>query len=152
MAKQQAEQQAVNVPVNMLLVALLFGLCAYSVYKDVTVRLLPNSLVILTALLCLTVSISGDFYMSSLQQSVLALALGFGLYLLRACGAGDIKLIAAYLLGIKPEYWALFLFVMSLIGVGLGVVQYIFKAQHDAGIPYGVAISLSGLFFVIASV
>ena len=136
----------------MTLAVLLLGVCVYTVYKDVTVRLLPNSLVILTALLCLTVSISGDFYMSSLQQSALALALGFGLYLLRVCGAGDIKLVAAYLLGIKPEYWALFLFIMSLIGVGLGVVQYIFKAQHDVGIPYGVAISLSGLFFVIASV
>ena len=137
---------------SISLLALFSGLFCCTAYLDVTARRLPNSLVILTALLCLTVSVSGDFYISALQQSALALALGFGLFMLRGCGAGDIKLIAAYLLGIKPEYWALFLFVMSLIGVGLGVVQYIFKAQRDAGIPYGVAISLSGLFFVIASV
>lgn len=136
----------------MSLYALLLGLFLYTANKDITLRTLPNSLVFATALICLSVSVYGDFYMSSLQQSALALVLGFGLFLLRVCGAGDIKLIAAYLLGIKPEYWALFLFVMSLIGVGLGVVQYIFKAQHDVGIPYGVAISLSGLFFVIASI
>ena len=134
----------------LLFVLFVFFIC--TTYMDVTVRRLPNSLVILTALLCLTVAISGDFYISSLQQSALALAVGFGLFLLRVCGAGDIKLIAAYLLGIKPEYWALFLFVMSLIGTCLGVVQYIFRRQQNAGIPYGVAISLSGLFFVIASV
>jgi len=136
----------------MNLIVLLFGLCAYTVYKDVTVRLLPNSLVMLTALLCLTVSISGDFYISALQQSTLALALGFGLFMLRVCGAGDIKLIAAYLLGIRPEYWALFLFFMSLIGVCIDLFQCMFRVQRHAGIPYGVAISLSGLFFVIASV
>ncbi|WP_067045356.1 prepilin peptidase [Moritella sp. JT01] len=136
----------------MSLYALLFALFFCTTYMDVTVRQLPNSLVILTALLCLTVAISGDFYISSLQQSALALALGFGLFLLRVCGAGDIKLIAAYLLGIKPEYWALFLFVMSLIGTFVGVVQYIFRGQQNAGIPYGIAISLSGLSFVIASV
>ncbi|CAM3186704.1 A24 family peptidase [Moritella viscosa] len=134
----------------LLFVLFVFFIC--TTYMDVTVRRLPNGLVILTALLCLTVAISGDFYISSLQQSALALAVGFGLFLLRVCGAGDIKLIAAYLLGIKPEYWALFLFVMSLIGTCLGVVQYIFRRQQNAGIPYGVAISLSGLFFVIASV
>ncbi|WP_075532717.1 A24 family peptidase [Moritella viscosa] len=137
---------------SISLYALLFVFFICTTYMDVTVRRLPNSLVILTALLCLTVAISGDFYISSLQQSVLALAVGFGLFLLRVCGAGDIKLIAAYLLGIKPEYWALFLFVMSLIGTCLGVVQYIFRWQQNAGIPYGVAISLSGIFFVIASV
>ncbi len=136
----------------MMLFGVLFGLSIYTAYKDVTARLLPNNAVVLTALVCFTVAINGYFYMSALQQSALALLLGFGLFQLKVCGAGDIKLIAAYLLGIKPEYWALFLFVMSLMGVCIGLFQYIFRVQHNAGIPYGVAISLSGLFFVIASV
>ena len=84
----------------------------------------------------------------------LGLALGVfivlaGLFALRVMGGGDVKLLAALALWVRPDHFLWLVVVMSLIG---GVLTVVFGAWHVArrqtgriAIPYGVAICAAGL-------
>lgn len=72
-----------------------------------------------------------------------------GLFALRMMGGGDVKLLVALALWIRPEHFAWLVVWMSLIGAVLTIV---FAAWHiarrqpgRAAIPYGVAICAAGL-------
>ena len=72
-----------------------------------------------------------------------------GLFALRVMGGGDVKLLAALALWIRPEHFLWLVVVMSLLG---GVLTVLFGAWHVArrhqgriAIPYGVAICAAGL-------
>lgn len=76
---------------------LLFGFLAAAAWRDVKEHRIPNALTgagVVTALVCSILLPSGIGWM----QSLAGLAVGFGvffpLYLLRAMGAGDVKLMA----------------------------------------------------------
>ncbi len=93
----------------------------------------------------------------------LALALGClgistGLFAVGAMGGGDVKLLTALALWIRPMWFAQLLVVMALAG---GVLALLFvvgrslsasgtrraaKRQATAGLPYGVAIAVGGLW------
>ena len=93
----------------------------------------------------------------------LALALGClavstGLFAIGAMGGGDVKLLTALALWIRPLWFAQLLVVMALAG---GVLALLFvvtrslsepgahraaKAQATVGLPYGVAIAVGGLW------
>lgn len=71
------------------------------------------------------------------------------MFALRLMGGGDVKLLAALALWIKPADFVYLLVIMSLIG---GVLTIVFAAWHIArrkpgriAIPYGVAICAAGL-------
>ena len=71
------------------------------------------------------------------------------LFALRMMGGGDVKLLAALGLWIRPEHFAWLVVWMSIIGAVLTIV---FAAWHiarrqpgRAAIPYGVAICAAGL-------
>ena len=73
-----------------------------------------------------------------------------GLFALRAMGGGDVKLLTALALWIAPMPFLRLLILMALIG---GVLTIAFGAWHvmrrqreKLSIPYGVAISLAGLW------
>lgn len=77
-----------------------------------------------------------------------------GLFAIGAMGGGDVKLLVALALWIKPVWFAQLLMVMAVSG---GVLTVALAAWHVArrhpqrpSIPYGVAIALGGLW-VIAS-
>lgn len=83
-----------------------------------------------------------------------AFAVLAGLFAMGAMGGGDVKLLAALALWIKPVWFAQLLMVMAVSG---GVLTVVLAAWHVArrhpqrpSIPYGVAIALGGLW-VIAS-
>lgn len=83
-----------------------------------------------------------------------AFAVLAGLFAMGAIGGGDVKLLAALALWIKPVWFAQLLMVMAVSG---GVLTVVLAAWHVArrhpqrpSIPYGVAIALGGLW-VIAS-
>lgn len=76
------------------------------------------------------------------------------LFAIRAMGGGDVKLLTALALWIKPEWFLHLLIVMAIAG---GVLTIIFGCWHvirrrreRIAIPYGIAIAGAGLW-VIAS-
>ena len=90
----------------------------------------------------------------------LALALGAlvvlaGLFAVGAMGGGDVKLLVALALWIKPGWFAQLLMVMAISG---GLLTVVLAAWHVArrrkgklSIPYGVAIALGGLWVIYAA-
>lgn len=79
-----------------------------------------------------------------------ALVVLAALFALRAMGGGDVKLLAALALWIKPVWFLQLLIVMALVG---GLLTLVFGAWHIArrrrdriAIPYGVAIATAGLW------
>ena len=81
--------------------------------------------------------------------AVAAFAVLAAIFALRMMGGGDVKLLAALALWVKPEHFLWLVVVMSLIG---GVLTIVFGAWHVArrhegriAIPYGVAICLAAL-------
>lgn len=74
------------------------------------------------------------------------------LFALRMMGGGDVKLLAALALWIRPEHFAWLVVWMSLIGAVLTVAfasWHIARRQPGrAAIPYGVAICAAGLLTV----
>lgn len=84
-----------------------------------------------------------------LGLAVVAFAVLAVMFALRVMGGGDVKLLAALALWIRPEHFLWLVVVMSLIG---GVLTIMFGAWHIArrnpgriAIPYGVAICAAGL-------
>lgn len=72
-----------------------------------------------------------------------------GLFALRVMGGGDVKLLAALALWVRPDHFLWLVLVMSVLG---GVLTVAFGAWHIArrqagriAIPYGVAICAAGL-------
>lgn len=77
-----------------------------------------------------------------------------GLFALGAMGGGDVKLLTALALWIRPDWFLQLIVIMALLG---GILTIVFGAWHIArrhrdriAIPYGVAISAAGLW-VLAS-
>lgn len=87
-----------------------------------------------------------DTILRSFYQAGIVLIFGFVLFLLRVCGAGDIKLMAAVSLGIAVHWWQLFLFstlfLGGLIGAGMLLVRRLKgeKNIRHPGVPYALAI------------
>ena len=73
-----------------------------------------------------------------------------GLFAINAMGGGDVKLLTALALWIRPEAFLYLLIFMALIG---GLLTIVFGAWHvmrrqreKLAIPYGVAIAMAGLW------
>lgn len=73
-----------------------------------------------------------------------------GMFALRMMGGGDVKLLTALALWIKPEWFLQLIIMMALIGGLLTIVMASWhlmrRQQHKLAIPYGVAISIAGLW------
>ncbi len=85
-----------------------------------------------------------------LATALAALVVLAALFALGAMGGGDVKLLAALALWIKPLWFLQLLIVMALVG---GLLTLVFGAWHIArrrrdkiAIPYGVAIASAGLW------
>ena len=74
------------------------------------------------------------------------------LFAIRAMGGGDVKLLTALALWIPPLAYLNLLTMMALLGgvltIGFGM-WHIYRRQKDKlTIPYGVAISMAGLWII----
>jgi prepilin peptidase CpaA len=76
-----------------------------------------------------------------------------GLFALGAMGGGDVKLLSALALWLKPPAFLTLLVVMALAG---GLVTLIFGGWHllrrcegKVAVPYGIAISFAGLWVLV---
>ena len=136
----------------MLELFLLMTCCALlaaSVVFDLASRQIPNAVpAAMLGLFALLVAVAGHRGVAPLWAhlftGVLLLAVGFGLFLAGALGAGDGKLMAAAGLWIGPAGIGSFLFGVGLLGIGLGLVSLLpFDATRRLrdDLPFAVAIA-----------
>jgi prepilin peptidase CpaA len=85
-----------------------------------------------------------------LGVAVAAFAVLAGLFALKMMGGGDVKLLTALALWVRPDFFMQLLVVMALAG---GILTIVMGAWHVArrqkerlAIPYGVAIAFGGLW------
>jgi prepilin peptidase CpaA len=85
---------------------------------------------------------------------VICFAVCTGLFALRQMGGGDVKLLSALALWIQPLWFLRLIIVMALLG---GLLTLLFGAVHLARkrpeklkVPYGVAISMAGLWVLVS--
>ena len=75
-----------------------------------------------------------------------------GLFAIRAMGGGDVKLLTALALWIEPASFLRLLMMMALLGgvltIGFGLWHVARRQKDKLTIPYGVAISLAGLWII----
>lgn len=81
-----------------------------------------------------------------------AFAILTGMFALGMMGGGDVKLLTALALWIRPEWFLELVLMMALLGGLLTIVMgawHITRRQRDRlAIPYGVAISAAGLWVI----
>ncbi len=74
------------------------------------------------------------------------------LFAMKAMGGGDVKLLAALALWIAPVAYLQLLVMMALLGgvltLGFGFWHIMRRQRDKLSIPYGVAISLAGLWTI----
>lgn len=140
-----------------LLSALLALLLLWAAATDLRARTISNRLNASIALLApLWWWASGlSFYPDIVFQIGLALAVfGFfaGMFALGVMGGGDVKMIGALALWLPLTALADLLIIMALIGGGVTLVTLLHhRVAHKSGtpeIPYGIAISLAGLWVI----
>jgi prepilin peptidase CpaA len=142
--------------VNLGWLLTLTALNLYICYTDVKQRQITNGSVLLVALLCLSILVVKQQYLA-LVFSFIILMVGIGLFVLGIIAAGDIKLLAAFSLAIKPEYLLVTLGLIVLLGGILAVGYLIYgvltdlKKVRQRGIPYAIPICLGCLFGIAAS-
>lgn len=96
------------------------------------------------------------YCLGSIFSTGICFAVLIGLWLLNVIGAGDIKLLCAFAVGIEPSLLTLYLVSIGLLGGGQVVIMGLGsllngKNRFKMGIPYGIPISISGIVFVSLS-
>ncbi|MEZ5742685.1 MAG: prepilin peptidase [Sphingomonadaceae bacterium] len=75
-----------------------------------------------------------------------------GLFAIGQMGGGDVKLLTALALWIQPLWFLRLIIVMALIGglltAGFALRHYLRKDKEQLAVPYGVAISIAGLWTI----
>ncbi len=124
-----------------------------SCYLDIKYRKIPNTLCLLTAIICLIFAYQHHYLASSLLSSIAVLLGSIVLFYFNIMGAGDGKFAAALALAIPWQQLNIALFLTAIIGGVLAIIYLIKyrlilrnKIKQDPGLPYGVAIGLG--FFI----
>lgn len=123
--------------------------------SDARHRIIPNKYVLIIAAISITLALINGFILKSLPYAALVFIVGFIATIIGIWGGGDTKLLTAFTLGLKPEFLALALILMCLLG-GLQIVAMLiryrnFQAIREKGIAYGIPIVLSFTFFAFVS-
>lgn len=125
-------------------------------YQDISQRTIANQLVLLVLLITFSLSVYQHSYINLLYSGALLLS-GLILWRYNIMGGGDIKLLVAFSLAIKPEFLLLTLVIITVFGGILALAYYLFGLLTDLekvkarGIPYGFPICLGSLFGIAAS-
>jgi prepilin peptidase CpaA len=78
-----------------------------------------------------------------------------GLFALRALGGGDVKLLTALALWLRPSWFGELVLIMALLGGVLAVAVagwHLARRRHSpVAVPYGVAIAAAGLWVLTSA-
>lgn len=131
-------------------------LMAFIIRGDISKRKIGNKVCLLVICLSVVSAISHGFVVSSILNSIVIFIVFFIIWRLGVMGAGDVKLISGYSIAIVPELIiANFVFIGLIGGVQVSVMYIVSLVRgttpFDKGIPYGVAISISGVILSYVS-
>lgn len=130
------------------LTVLLLAACAVA---DVHKRIIPHFLIIGLAIAAVATSgLNGGWAALGWRESLIVLAVGFLLYLLKWMGAGDVKMLAAVSLWFPGKLLPL-AFWVSLCGGALaaGYAVKRWKTGRPIDLPYALAIAAGSLLCFI---
>ncbi len=140
----------------LLIITLNIMLSIYVIYSDVIYRIIPNNIVFFIFVLNLCSAIYQGFFLPVVFYAALIFVCGFILWFFNVFGGGDIKLLSAFILGVEPDFVFITLCLIGLLGGVLVLFMYILvllrKITFERGLPYGIPISLSCLFFSTISI
>ena len=125
----------------------------YAAFTDIRRREIDNTLNLGIALAAplwwLAMGMGWQQIGFQLGLALLTFVIACVLFALRQMGGGDVKLLTALALWIRPEHFLFLVVVMAMLG---GILTLLFGAWHVArrqpgrvAIPYGIAISAAGL-------
>jgi prepilin peptidase CpaA len=155
--------------IGWLAVAIYALALVYAAYSDLRTYEIPNWISLVSLICFFALAWAAGWDPAAMAWNVGAgaalLVIGFGMYLLRIAGAGDIKLMAAA--GVFAG-WAALMELLVLIAVAGGVLALMVLAyrrvpltrrlagvgwlaqlhEKGRGIPYGVAIAAAALYLL----
>ena len=134
---------------EILTTALLLLFLAAAVITDLRARIIPNALVLagaLSGVLLAALHPQGIGFLSGLGGLALGLALFLPIYLLRAMGAGDVKLMA--MAGAFLGYPAIFEAALWVLLTG-GALALVFALRR--GVARRMAVNLREMFYSAAA-
>jgi prepilin peptidase CpaA len=142
----------------LLLAALAVGL-VIAAYTDIRRRQIDNwltgGIVLLAPVFWWASGASWGAVGWHLGVALLSFAVLALLFALRAMGGGDVKLLTALALWIRPEWFAQLVLIMAILGgvltVGLALWHFTRRQREKLAIPYGIAISGAGLWILSAN-
>lgn len=120
-------------------------------------RKIPNNLNKIALVFNLVVALLNGYLALSLPISIVCFFVGVLLWYLRVLGAGDVKLLAALIVGIQPNLVTATLISIGFMGGILVIVMCVIgKVKrfniYKKGIPYGIPIALSCFIFSTISI
>lgn len=124
------------------------------IYADILTRTISNKLCL--SMLCVSLLIG--FSQLALFNIVIGCLVLLALYGFSIWGGGDSKLAIAFLPAISEQYFCWYLLFIAFLGGVLALIYLIYgcfvgiERVKQNGLPYGIPICLSGLFFIAASI
>ncbi len=148
------------------LILCLCGLLVWTAWYDTKTMTIPNwvSMVVigLFVILALVVRLSWPLPAWHLLSAFIAFVIGFLAFIPGLMGGGDVKLIAALGLWMRPQNLIVFLMLVAVIGGVISIfviIRSVAQGKHkgEGGIraifrqksPYGPAIVIAGLLFFL---
>lgn len=114
----------------LLLIALIYVLIAF--YTDIRWMIIPNKLVLLAACAGITVQVYVNHW-SGLKSSIIGISvvfiITFGLYMIKAVGAGDVKGLAALGAITGAQFALTVLFVALIYSAVVGLLFIIIRGK-----------------------
>ncbi|MDD1794656.1 prepilin peptidase [Enterovibrio makurazakiensis] len=130
----------------------LIAISTVIIVSDIKERKISNRLNLVVLVCCLLIAYEYENIELHILRSTLVLTVGLVIFSLGIIGAGDIKLLSIYALIIDSQYWTLSLVTIGFIG-GITALIILIKSKivkngKNKGVPYGVPIVFSSLFFI----
>ncbi|MCG9579876.1 prepilin peptidase [Vibrio tubiashii] len=141
-------------PISFIVVNLTYTIKAcISDYKS---RTISNSLCKTLFVINSIAACYYDYVFQSATTTFVIFSILILMWLVGCFGAGDIKLLCAFTIGIKPDITIACLVMVGLLGGVQVTIMYLVgiassKKVFEKGIPYGIPISISGLAFSLLS-
>lgn len=132
--------------ITNLIFLLTVCILLFIAWQDFQRRIITHcSLLLLSVMLAAQLIISRQW--PNMGAALVVLVIGFLLFAINVIGGGDVKLMALLSLTMSSQQLYCMLFFTAVIGGIIGVFALLFfrHKSRSAGIPYGIAISLSAI-------